>query len=288
VEILLAQILIWHLVPHTSTIVTDFDTLRPSAATECPPSERDFAIVDNDVVVDGRHDRRRDGHGLNTEPVAVRDVLLAHLRGVVEVLLHLDRRHGRRVDDVDAGKPFAGTRANVSHDYDTEREAVDRRERLAVHLPGEQNLVNLHLAHWHRDGVVVHLPLLEVRVCAEELDMASIVFESTAVFDDLLQGHTGPARCTDGALTPGCVDELVTVTGVFVDLFDTACAGALETDDGRLTGKDRFILQHVESDLLGVVDETFDFEVVLAGIDLGDAAVVTDEEVGVVCDLGLD
>ena len=73
-----------------------------------------------------------------------------------------------------------------------------------------------------------------------------------------------------------------------MDLLDTASARALETDDGRLAGEDGFVFQHVEGDFFGVLDEAFDFEEVLAGIDLGDTAVVADEEVRVVCDLGLD
>ena len=92
-EVLLAQILVWNLVPHTSTIITDFDTLRPSAAAKRPPSELDLAIVDDNLVADGCHDCGRDGHSLDTESVAVCHVLLAHLRSVVEVLLHLDGCH---------------------------------------------------------------------------------------------------------------------------------------------------------------------------------------------------
>ena len=58
VEVLLTQILIGDFVPHTSTVVTDFNTLGPSAATERPASECDLAVVDDDVVVDRRHDCR--------------------------------------------------------------------------------------------------------------------------------------------------------------------------------------------------------------------------------------
>ena len=164
---------------------------------------------------------------------------------------------------------------------------MDCRKRLAVHLPCEQDFVNLHLANWNRDGVVVHLALLEVRVCAKELEMSALALEATAVLDDLLQGDTGPAGGTDGAFTPGRVDELVAVTGVLVDLLDTASSGTLETDDSGLAGEYRLILKHLEGDLLGVVDEALDFEEVLAGVDFWNTAVVADEEVGVVRNLSL-
>jgi len=54
-----------------------------------------------------------------------------------------------------------------------------------------------------------------------------------------------------------------------------------------LAGEDGFVLEGGEGDFLGGVDEAFDFEEVLAGVDFGDAAVVADEEVGVFGDFSL-
>ena len=54
-----------------------------------------------------------------------------------------------------------------------------------------------------------------------------------------------------------------------------------------MAGEDGFVLEGGEGDFLGGVDEAFDFEEVLAGVDFGDAAVVADEEVGVFGNFGL-
>jgi hypothetical protein len=131
------------------------------------------------------------------------------------------------------------------------------------------------------------LAFFEVGVCAEEFEMGAVVFEAAAVFDDFFEGDTGPAGGTNGAFTPGCVNELVAVTGVLVDLLDTSGSGALQTDDCRLAGKFGFILELGEGDLLGIVDQAFDFEEVFAGVDFRDAAVVTDKEVRILGDLRL-
>ena len=56
-------------------------------------------------------------------------------------------------------------------DDGAEWKAMDLGQRFAVHLPREEHLVDFYLAPGHRDGVVVHLALLEVGVCAEELEM---------------------------------------------------------------------------------------------------------------------
>ena len=58
VEVLLAEILIWYLVPDASSVVADLNALRPAAAAERPSGERNLAIVDDDIVVDWCHDCR--------------------------------------------------------------------------------------------------------------------------------------------------------------------------------------------------------------------------------------
>lgn len=108
------------------------------------------------------------------------------------------------------------------------------------------------------------------------------------MFQHLFERDTRPARGPDCAFAPGRVDELVAVAGVLGYLLDAAGAAALEGDDGGLAGEDGFVLEGGEGDFLGVVDEAFDFEEVLAGVDFGDAAVVADEEVRVFGDFGLD
>lgn len=70
-----------------------------------------------------------------------------------------------------------------------------------------------------------------------------------------------------------------------MDLFKAASAGALETDNVGLARESRFVLQVLKGEALGVLDEAFDFEVVLLRIDFGNAAMVADEEVFVAGDL---
>ena len=286
VVVFLTQLLVGDLVPHAAAIGTHLHPLRPAASAVRPARETDLSIMNDNIVVDRRHDRTRDRHGLDTKPIAVGHVLLPQLRGVVEILLHLHGRHGRGGDDIDAGEPLAAAGADVAHDHHPQRETMDRREGFAVHLPREQHLVDLDFADRHRDGVVVHLPLFEVRVCAEELDVRAFVLQP-AVFQHLFEGDARPARGPDCALAPRRVDELVAVAGVLGYLLDAAGAAALEGDDSGLAGEDGLVLEGGEGDLLGGVDEAFDFEEVLVGVDFGDAAVVADEEVGVFGDFGL-
>lgn len=131
---------------------------------------------------------------------------------------------------------------------------MDRRQRLAVHLPRKQDFVDLHLASRNRHSVVVNLALFEVRVCAEELEMSTVVLETAAVLDDFLEGDTGPARGSNSALAPWSVDELVAVAGVLVYLLDTACSRALKADDCGLAGEDGLILELGKGNLFWVLD----------------------------------
>jgi hypothetical protein len=118
--------------------------------------------------------------------------------------------------------------------------------------------------------------------------VCAAIFQPTAVLQDFLEANARPACGPDCAFAPGGVDEFVAVAGVLCDLLDAAGAAALEGDDGGLAGEDGFVFEEVEGDLFGSVDKAFDFEEVLARVDFGDAAVVADEEVGVVSDFRLE
>lgn len=96
---------------------------------------------------------------------------------------------------------------------------------------------------------------------------------------DLLEADTGPSRVPDGALAPGSVDQLVPVAGVLVDLLDTARPGTLDGDDVALPGEDRFILELLQGEGPGVVDQAADLESELIGVNMGDTPVVADKEV---------
>lgn len=174
--------------------------------------------------------------------------------------------------------------------HSSQRESVDLGKGFAIHLPSEQYFVDLDLAPRHTDHIVIHLTLLEIRVCAIEFEMNtfSSVFEASAVFDDLLEGDTGPACCANGTFTPGCVDQFVSVAGVFGDLLNAASARALQTDHICLTGEQVFVLKISESKLFGVVNQAFDVQCELLGVDLGNTAVIADEMVLIVCDFRLD
>ncbi len=67
--------------------------------------------------------------------------MLADLLVEVQVLLRLHGCEGRHVDGFDAVEPFDAAGADVAHDYDAERVAVDFGEGLAVHFPGEHDFV---------------------------------------------------------------------------------------------------------------------------------------------------
>lgn len=76
---------------------------------------------------------------------------------------------------------------------------MDARQRLAVHLPGEHDFVNLDFAIGNRYNIVVDVVLLEVGVCAEEFAVLPAVFETAAVFDDFFEADARVARGADGA-----------------------------------------------------------------------------------------
>ena len=130
---------------------------------------------------DRRHDCGTDRHILDTKSVAVRCILLAHLWVVVEVLLLLHRRFARLVDDVDSRQPFDRARTDVAEDDDAERETVDSGQRLAVHLPGQHDLVELDFSPGDGHDVVVDFVFLEVGVCAGEFNVRASVFQTATV-----------------------------------------------------------------------------------------------------------
>ena len=154
---------------------------------------------------------------------------------------------------------------------------MDLRQRFAVHLPSKYDFVGLHLVSWHCHGVVVDLALLKVRVSAEEFQVLASLFQSSAVFDDFLQAYAGPSRGSNGSLTPWCIDELVSIPRIFVDLLDSSSTGALKSSYCGHTRKFRFILKISERDLLGVVDKAFNFQEILIRVNLWNTTVITNK-----------
>ena len=138
-----------------------------------------------------------------------------------------------------------------------------------------------------RDCVVIDLALLEVGIGAEEFDVVSFVSETTTVLDYLLQAHSHVTSCSDSTFGPWCVDKLVAIAWVVMDLLNAACTAALKGDRCRHARELAFILEFREGDLPGFFDKTFDLEKILVGIDLWDAAMVSDVMILVWGDLGL-
>lgn len=114
--------------------------------------------------------------------------------------------------------------------------------------------------------------------------MLGAVFQTATVLDDLFEGDTGPSRGSDGALTPRGVDQLIAVARVLTDLLNPAGAGALERDDVGLAREESLILEVGEGQTLGFIDETANVEEELLWVNLGNSAVVSDEEIFVVGD----
>lgn len=87
-------------------------------------------------------------------------------------LLRLDGSKRWLSEDIDPCQPLARPRADIPTDNGSERRAVSLGQRLAVHFPGEQDFISVRhrLSDGARNGVVVDLVLLEVRVGADLRD----------------------------------------------------------------------------------------------------------------------
>lgn len=83
--------------------------------------------------------------------------MLPHLRAAEKILL-LGRSPAGLLQGINPINPLTAPRANVPTHDRAEREAVDSKERLAVHFPGQEDLVLLDFPPRHRHGVVEDLP----------------------------------------------------------------------------------------------------------------------------------
>jgi len=133
------------------------------------------------------------------------------LARVVDIFLALNGSHARLLQRVDLVKPFHAPCANVSSDDDTQRESMDFGQRLAVHLPGEKDLLGIRFdfAIRNRHCVVkdILLPagknrerwasrkeksvILEVCLGTDEFNVFAFGEDtSSGVLEDLLEGYS--------------------------------------------------------------------------------------------------
>ena len=181
------------------------------------------------------------------------------------------------LDGFDSVQPLDASRANVAQDHHSEREAVDCRQGLAVHLPTQQNLVRFDLRPGNTDDVVHRCMGLEVSVGAVELEMLCAADQPTASFDDFFEADSDIFGRTDGSFGPWSLGYGVTLAGICVDLLDSARARALHRCQFGDSGKSRFILKVVQSEFLRVGDESVEIEVVLLLVNDRDTSVIPNE-----------
>lgn len=69
---------------------------------------------------------------------------------------------------------------------------MDPWQRLIIHFPRKENLIQFDLPPWHRYSIIRDLALLKIRVGTDELKVLGFGFQAAAVLDDLLQADSGP------------------------------------------------------------------------------------------------
>lgn len=114
------------------------------------------------------------------------------------------------------------------------------------------------------------------------------VLQAATVLEDFLERYASPLGSANGAFAPGCINQLVTVAGILLDLLDAARTRALQGNNVSFTWEEVLVLEISKGERLGFVDETLDVDEEFVGVDLGNAAVIADKEIFVVGKLGLD
>lgn len=202
------QILPRNFIPDIPTIPTDLHARREMPTTRVRPAfQGDLAVVYDLVHIQRAHDRTTDRHVLDADARRIRTVMFPNLRIIIQILFLLHRSITRALNDIDLVKPLAASRANISKHHGPQRETMDFREWLAIHLKCEEDLVDFHLSVRHGDGIVKHLPLFEIRVCAQKLNviLQRRIFQAATVLDDFLKGDTCPFCGSYGTLSPLCI-----------------------------------------------------------------------------------
>src|ERR1051325_6687462 len=184
---------------------------RASVAAELPPRDRRVPrprAPENDVLAGlrgsvahevlrdpGRHEQRA-----RHDPLDRRALLVFGLPHPVRLKLLVAGE--RLVDHLDLGQPLDAGHPVPAGDDEAQRETVLRRERLAVHLVGEQQVVAERFPE--REAALV--ALLDVAVDApveageEHLDGP---LPNARLFEQRPQRGAGPARGADGLEQPG-------------------------------------------------------------------------------------
>jgi len=125
--------------------------------------------------------------------------------------------------------------------------------------------------------------LFEVTVGAVKFQMFAAFSQTSAVFDDFLQADTFPNSGADGTFSPRCIDHLVSLSSVLVNLLNTSGSTALNRDSLLHARKYLLVFQLRESELLWFLDQTIEFKKIIFCTDIRDASVIAHEVQRVRC-----
>lgn len=159
-----------------------------------------------------------------------------------------------RFDGLDPVQPLDTSCADVAHDNFAERKTMYFWQRLTVHLPSQEDFVGLDLGPWHGNDIIHALASFKARVCSVQLEMLGAIFETSAMFDDLLEADASPFCGTYRPFSPRSIDHFVTLARILADLLEPLGSAALNGHKLGGAWEDGFVLQISKSErVLGLL-----------------------------------